>query len=62
MYTARRGHGVPMVEATVLRTYTENYNGRILPMLKVKPTGNESGWVKRSTFRGEKTMARSTWP
>ncbi|MFI1201709.1 hypothetical protein ACH4VR_20040 [Streptomyces sp. NPDC020883] len=54
VYTARQGNGVPMVEATVLRTYTENYNGRILPMLKVKPTGNESGWVKRSTFRGKK--------
>ncbi|MER6051034.1 hypothetical protein ABT168_26880 [Streptomyces sp. NPDC001793] len=61
VYAARRGNSVRMVEAAVLRTYTENHKGRILPMLKVKPTGNESGWVKRSTFRVE-TVARSTWP
>ncbi|AKA05558.1 hypothetical protein SAZ_26260 [Streptomyces noursei ZPM] len=57
VYAARRGNSVRMVEAVVLRTYTENYKGRVLPMLKVKPTGNESGWVKRATFRVETVAA-----
>ncbi|MEU7186448.1 hypothetical protein [Streptomyces sp. NPDC045369] len=57
VYAARRGNGVRMVEATVLRTYTEQYKGRTIPMLKVKPTGNESGFVKRSTFRVETVAA-----
>ncbi|MGW1376463.1 hypothetical protein ACWD6P_19635 [Streptomyces sp. NPDC002446] len=57
VYAARRGYGVRMVEATVQRTYTEQYKGRTIPTLKVKPTGNESGFVKRSTFRVETVAA-----
>lgn len=50
VYSARRGNGVRMTEAVVLETYTEKYKGRVLPMLKVRPTGNESGFVKRASF------------
>lgn len=50
VYSARRGNGVRMTEAVVLKTYTEKYKGRVLPMLAVRPTGNESGFVKRSSF------------
>ncbi|MGW1837097.1 hypothetical protein [Streptomyces sp. NPDC002067] len=57
VYAARRGNGVRMVEAVVKRTYTEQYKGRTIPMLKVKPTGNESGFIKRLTFRVETVAA-----
>ncbi|MGK5728196.1 hypothetical protein [Streptomyces sp. URMC 124] len=57
VYAARRGNGVRMTEAVVERTYTEQYKGRTIPMLKVRPTGRESGFVKRSVFRTETIVA-----
>lgn len=50
VYAARRGNLVRVTEAVVLRVYTEKYKGRVFPMLAVKPTGNESGFVKRASF------------
>ncbi|MEV7467179.1 hypothetical protein AB0O20_11860 [Streptomyces kronopolitis] len=57
VYSARRGNGVRMTEAVVIRTYTEKYKGRVIPMMKVRPTGNESGFVKRSTFAVQSIVA-----
>lgn len=53
VYAARRGNSVRMTEAVVTKLYTETYKGRIIPMAKVAPTGNESGFVKRTVFRIE---------
>ena len=57
VYAARRGNGVRMTEATVLETYTEQFKGRTIPMLKVRPTGRESGFVKRTVIRTETVVA-----
>jgi hypothetical protein len=46
-----------MTEAIVLDTYTEQFKGRTIPMLKVRPTGRESGFVKRTTYRVETIVA-----
>ncbi|WP_172384876.1 hypothetical protein [Streptomyces sp. MNP-20] len=57
VYAARRGNGVRMTEAVVLDTYTERFKGRTIPMLHVRPTGRESGFVKRSTARPARIVA-----
>lgn len=51
VYSARRGNRVRMAEGIVLETYTDRSAGRVTPMLRVQPTGRESGFVRRRTQR-----------
>lgn len=50
-YATRRGNGVRMSDAVVQRVTTRKALGRVVPFLLVKPTGNESGFVRRKTQR-----------
>ncbi|MCT2594253.1 hypothetical protein LHJ74_30835 [Streptomyces sp. N2-109] len=50
-YAARRGNTVRMADAVVIKTYTRKLGGRIYPMLRLAPTGQESGWVARGSMR-----------
>lgn len=50
-YAARRRNRVRMTDARVVETATRLVGGRLRPMLKVKPTGDESGFHRRRTQR-----------
>jgi hypothetical protein len=50
-YAARRGNGVRLSDAVVQKVTTKRALGRVIPFLLVKPTGNESGFVRRKTQR-----------
>jgi hypothetical protein len=50
-YAVRRGNGVRLSDAVVQRVTTRSMFGRVVPFLLVKPTGNESGFVRRKTQR-----------
>lgn len=50
-YAARHGNRVRMADAVVAKVTTRRALGRIVPMLLVRPTGNESGFVRRKTRR-----------
>lgn len=52
-YAARRGNMVRMTDALVLKATGKLVGGKVRPMLKVQPTGDESGFVKRKTLRSE---------
>lgn len=52
-YAARHGNRVRMADAIVQRVTTILENGRLRPMLLVKPTGIESGFAKRRSLRRE---------
>ncbi|MCM2391743.1 hypothetical protein [Streptomyces albipurpureus] len=49
-YPTRQGNRVRATEAIVLETQSNRSTGRVVPMLKVKPTGRESGFVARKTL------------
>lgn len=50
-YASRRGNRVRMSDGIVLKAYTKKLNGRVYPMLRLEPTGNDSGWLERRTDR-----------
>ncbi|MDX2590969.1 hypothetical protein [Streptomyces sp. WI03-4A] len=50
-YATRRGNGVRLSDAVVLKVTTRTMFGRVIPFLLVRPTGNESGFVRRKTQR-----------
>lgn len=50
-YGARQGNRIRMADAVVLKVTAKVVDGRLRPMLKVRPTGPESGFVKRRSFR-----------
>lgn len=50
-YASRRGNRVRMSDAVVLKTYTKKLDGRVYPMLRLAPTGNDSGWLARHSDR-----------
>ncbi|MFD9205939.1 hypothetical protein ACFVZM_06625 [Streptomyces sioyaensis] len=49
-YPTRQGNVVRNSEATVLETMSNRSTGRIVPMLKVQPTGRDSGFIARKTL------------
>jgi hypothetical protein len=53
VYGARHGNRVRMTDAIVEKVTTRLEGGRLRPMLKVQPTGVESGFTKRRTLRKE---------
>ncbi|WP_097964570.1 hypothetical protein [Streptomyces sp. or20] len=50
VYATRRGNRVRQTEARVLETKTNRAAGRVVPELKVLPTGRESGISARKTL------------
>lgn len=53
-YAARVGNRVRLADAIVERVAPKRIGGRLVPMLRVKPTLRESGFVARDS-------ARSVW-
>lgn len=51
VYASRRGNRVRMSEATVIETFSDHSAGRVTPKLRVKPTGRDTGFVRRQTGR-----------
>lgn len=52
-YAARQGNRVRMADAIIDRVTTRLVDGRLRPMLRVRPTGTESGFAKRRSLRKE---------
>ncbi|WP_328695746.1 hypothetical protein [Streptomyces sp. NBC_00342] len=52
-YSARQGNRVRMADAIVDKVTTRLVDGRLRAMLRVKPTGFESGFTKRRSLRKE---------
>jgi hypothetical protein len=52
-YSARQGNRVRMSDAVVMDVTAVLEGGRLRPMLRVKPTGTESGFTKRRSLRAE---------
>ncbi|MFJ4701942.1 hypothetical protein ACIP5N_27655 [Streptomyces sp. NPDC088768] len=50
-YAARQGNRVRLTDARVEKVTTRLVSGRLLPMLKVRPTGDESGFTRRRSQR-----------
>ncbi|MYR43099.1 hypothetical protein [Streptomyces sp. SID5910] len=49
-YPTRRGNRVRNTEAVVVETMSDKSSGRVVPKLKVAPTGRESGVSARKTL------------
>ncbi|MCX4687213.1 hypothetical protein OG401_23395 [Kitasatospora purpeofusca] len=52
-YAARQGNRVRLADALVEVVTTKLVDGRLRPMLRVRPTGTESGFVRRRSLRAE---------
>ncbi len=52
-YAARQGNRVRIADAIIRKVTTRVVDGRLRPMLRVAPTGIESGFVKRRSLREE---------
>ena len=52
-YAARQANRVRTTDAIVLKVTAVLAKGRLIPMLKVKPTGVESGFTARKSLRAE---------
>lgn len=54
-YSARVGNRVRMSDAVILDVTAKSVGGRLMPMLKVQPTGTDSGWGlgARETLRAQ---------
>ncbi|MEU9047239.1 MULTISPECIES: hypothetical protein [unclassified Kitasatospora] len=52
-YAARQGNRVRLADAIVERVTTKLVDGRLRPMLLVRPTGTESGFTRRKSLRAE---------
>ncbi|KPC65918.1 hypothetical protein ADL35_46140 [Streptomyces sp. NRRL WC-3753] len=50
-YSARHGNRVRMTDARVEKVTTRLAGGRLLPMLLLRPTGDESGFTRRKSQR-----------
>ncbi|MET9602570.1 MULTISPECIES: hypothetical protein [Streptomyces] len=59
-YAARQGNRVRMADALIVKATAKLVDGRLRPMLKVQPTGTESGFAKRRTMRAEWISAEHT--
>lgn len=52
-YGTRQGNRVRVSDAIILDVTTVLLDGRLRPMLKVQPTGTESGFTRRRSLRTE---------
>jgi hypothetical protein len=49
-YATRQGNLVRLSEAVVLELKSDKSAGVVVPMVKVKPTGRDSGFIARKTL------------
>ncbi|MFE6159827.1 hypothetical protein ACFQ7F_13050 [Streptomyces sp. NPDC056486] len=56
-YSSRCENGVRVADAIIRETYFAKVDGRKFPMLKVQPTGTDSGHEPRKTLRAEHVAA-----
>lgn len=56
-YASRCENRVRMADAVILEVRMETFKGRLIPFLKVQPTGMESGFTKRKVQREVEIMA-----
>ncbi|WP_406324062.1 hypothetical protein [Streptomyces niveus] len=56
-YPTRQGNVVRNSEAVVLALLSDKSTGRVVPMLKVRPTGRDSGFIARKTLAVQKISA-----
>lgn len=56
-YPTRRGNRVRNTEAVVLELESNRAAGRVVPMLLVKPTGRDSGFIGRKTLTPQHVAA-----
>lgn len=49
-YSSRQGNVVRLSEAVVLETRSDKSSGIVVPMVKVRPTGRDSGFIARKTL------------
>ncbi|WP_282793690.1 hypothetical protein [Streptomyces sp. CC224B] len=52
-YATRQGNRVRLTDALIVKATAKLVDGRLRPMLKVRPTGSESGFAKRRSMRAE---------
>ncbi|MFH8593078.1 hypothetical protein ACH4OW_23850 [Streptomyces sp. NPDC017056] len=52
-YAARQGNRVRMADAIIDKVTTRLVDGRLRAMLRIAPTGTESGFAKRRSLRKE---------
>lgn len=52
-YAARVGNRVRMTDAEILHIEARKVDGRLRPMILVKPTGDESGFVQRRSMAAQ---------
>lgn len=59
VYATRTGNRVRNSDAIVLEVTTARTGGRVVPMLRIQPTGMDSGWGlgARKTLREERISA-----
>lgn len=55
-YATRQGNLVRLSEAVVLELKSDRSSGVVVPMVKVRPTGRDSGFIARKT-RAVQTVA-----
>ncbi|MER5862219.1 hypothetical protein [Kitasatospora sp. NPDC002040] len=53
VYAARQGNRVRLADALVDKVTAKLVDGRLRPMLLVRPTGTESGFTRRKSLRRE---------
>jgi hypothetical protein len=49
-YSSRQGNVVRLSEGVVLELESNKATGRVVPLVKVKPTGRDSGFIARKTL------------
>jgi hypothetical protein len=49
VYSTRQGNLVRLSEAVVLELKSDKSSGVVVPMVKVRPTGRDSGFIARKT-------------
>ncbi|WP_030779306.1 hypothetical protein [Streptomyces sp. NRRL S-920] len=52
-YATRQGNRVRLSDALILDVTAVLVDGRLRPMLRIQPTGTESGFAKRRSMRPE---------
>lgn len=49
-YASRQGNVVRLSEAVVLETKSDKSSGIVVPLVRVRPTGRDSGFIARKTL------------
>lgn len=52
-YATRQGNRTRVTDAIILEVTTKREGRRVVPLLKVRPTGSESGFTARRSLRAQ---------